>query len=92
MPNIAATSLTLYHSDKNLHKETVMKQRSKFYMGRKKAQKDMCHPDDLKRFLIAEYNSSQNIVVKKDIMKMIEQLDRGTTTDSTPHSTDSPTA
>ncbi|RYD56881.1 MAG: hypothetical protein EOP56_10850 [Sphingobacteriales bacterium] len=54
-----------------------MKARSKFYMGQKKALKEMCHPNDLKSLLIAEYNSSQNIVVKKDIMKMIAQIEQG---------------
>jgi hypothetical protein len=52
-----------------------MKTRSKDYLNRKKAQGAMRHPDDLKSFLIAEYDSSRNIVVKKDIMKMISQME-----------------
>lgn len=53
----------------------IMKQRAHFYINRKKALKNMCHPDDLKMFLIAEYNSSQNLIVKKDIRNMIDKLE-----------------
>lgn len=53
-----------------------MNQRSKDYMNRKKAQTNMCHPQDLKSFLINEYNSSQNIIVKKDILHMINDMER----------------
>jgi hypothetical protein len=35
----------------------------------------MRHPTDLKSFLIAEHDASRNIVVKKDIMKMIARLE-----------------
>lgn len=52
-----------------------MKQRSKDYMSRKKAQTNMCHPQDLKSFLIDEYNSSRNIIVKKDILHMINDME-----------------
>jgi hypothetical protein len=44
-------------------------------MDRKKAQCAMRHPGDLKSFLIAEHDASRNIVVKKDIMKMIARLE-----------------
>lgn len=53
-----------------------MKQRSVDYFERRKAMKLMQQPGKLREFLIAEYNSSRNIVVKKDIMKMIEDLDK----------------
>lgn len=53
-----------------------MKQRSKDYMDRKKAQCAMRHPVDLKSLLMAEFDASRSIIVKKDIMKMIEQLDK----------------
>lgn len=52
-----------------------MKQRTRDYMDRKKAQCAMRHPTDLKSFLIAEHDASRNIVVKKDIMKMIARLE-----------------
>lgn len=52
-----------------------MKQRVRDYMDRKKAQCKMRHPEDLKSFLIAEHDASRNIVVKKDIMKMIARLE-----------------
>jgi hypothetical protein len=52
-----------------------MKQRAKDYMDRKKAQCHMRHPEDLKSFLIAEHDASRNLVVKKDIMKMIARLE-----------------
>ena len=45
-------------------------------MNRRKARNDMNHPLDLKSFLIAEYNSSRNIVVKKDVKNMIDALDK----------------
>ena len=35
----------------------------------------MRHPTDLKSFLIAEHDASRNLVVKKDIMKMIARLE-----------------
>jgi hypothetical protein len=44
-------------------------------MDRKKAQCHMRHPEDLKSFLIAEHDASRNLVVKKDIMKMIARLE-----------------
>jgi hypothetical protein len=52
-----------------------MKQRTRDYMNRKKAHNSMCHPTDLKSLLVAEYESSRNILVKKDVLKMIEKLD-----------------
>ena len=53
----------------------MLTQRTKDYMARKKAQCAMRHPADLKSFLIAEYDASRNIVVKKDIKKMIDALE-----------------
>ncbi len=44
-------------------------------MDRKKAQCKMRHPEALKSFLIAEHDASRNLVVKKDIMKMIARLE-----------------
>jgi hypothetical protein len=54
-----------------------MKRRTQDYMDQKKAFRKMLHPEnlDLKSFLIAEFDSSHNIVVKKDILKIIDQLD-----------------
>lgn len=52
-----------------------MKQRTKDYLNRKKARAVMLHPTDLKSFLVAEYESSRNLVVKKDVLKMINELD-----------------
>lgn len=52
-----------------------MNQRSKDYMIRGKAKAALLHPADLKSFLIAEYDSSTNIIVKKDILKMIEKME-----------------
>jgi hypothetical protein len=68
-----------------------MKSRSRFYIGRKKAQKEMCHPHDLKSLLIAEYNSSQNLVVKKDIRKMLDQLEQNVPIENSPLGTDEST-
>ncbi|RYG50144.1 MAG: hypothetical protein EOO01_11390 [Chitinophagaceae bacterium] len=55
-----------------------MKQRTKDYMERRKAQCAMRHPGDLKSFLVAEHDASRNLIVKKDIRKMIEQLEEKT--------------
>lgn len=35
----------------------------------------MAHPHDVKSLLIAEFNASRNIVVKKDILKTIEEIE-----------------
>jgi hypothetical protein len=58
-------------------KSPTMKQRTKDYIERKKARSIMLHPDeiDLKNLLIAEHDSSRNLVVKKDIMKMLAQME-----------------
>ena len=53
-----------------------MKQRTKDYLDRRKARNEMNHPLDLKSFLIAEYNSSRSIIVKKDVKNMIDALDK----------------
>jgi len=52
-----------------------MKQRTIDYLIRRKARKEMCHPTDLKSLLVAEFESSRNILVKKDVLKMIAQLE-----------------
>jgi len=59
-----------------------MKQRTKDYIDRKKAKNILLHPDDLnlKSLLIAEYDSSRNLIVKKDIKKLIEQMESAETT------------
>ena len=51
-----------------------MKQRTVDYIARKKEQSKLRHPDDLRSFLIAEYNSTRNIIVKKDILKMLDAM------------------
>ncbi len=58
---------------KTIHSYT-MKQRTIDYMARKKAQTQLRHPGDLRSFLIAEYNASRSIVVKKDILKMLDKM------------------
>ena len=55
-----------------------MKQRTKDYMFRKRAQRSLQHPSDLRTLLIAEYNSSRNFLVKKDISKLIDELETST--------------
>jgi hypothetical protein len=52
-----------------------MTKRSQYYMSRRKALVTMCHPGSIQDLLIAEFNSSQNLIVKKDILKMIEQIE-----------------
>lgn len=53
-----------------------MKQRTKDYICKQKAKRVMQHPGDLKEFLIAEYDSSRNFLVKNDIRKMIDDLEK----------------
>jgi len=52
-----------------------MKKRTADYLNRKKAFIEMAHPGSVKGLLIAEYNASRNILVKKDILKTIEEID-----------------
>ncbi|MEO7312165.1 MAG: hypothetical protein ABIX01_17310 [Chitinophagaceae bacterium] len=52
-----------------------MKKRTVDYLQRQNAFKEMAHPLDVKSLLIAEFNASRNIVVKKDILKTIEEID-----------------
>jgi hypothetical protein len=52
-----------------------MKQRTKDYIARRKAFRAMLPTADLKSLLIAEHDASRNIVVKKDIRKMLELLE-----------------
>ncbi|MES2777272.1 MAG: hypothetical protein V4722_24050 [Bacteroidota bacterium] len=51
-----------------------MKRRTVDYLNRKKALIDMAHTHDVKSLLLAEFKSTRNIVVKKDILKTIEQI------------------
>lgn len=51
-----------------------MKQRTADYIARKKEQSKLRRPEDLRSFLIAEYNSTRNIIVKKDILKMLDAM------------------
>jgi hypothetical protein len=51
-----------------------MKQRTVDYIERKKAQSQLRKPGDLRSFLIAEYNSTRSIIVKKDILKMLDNI------------------
>jgi hypothetical protein len=53
-----------------------MKSRNLDYFARQKAKRSLMHPGDLKSFLIAEFDSSRNIVVKKDILKTLEKLEQ----------------
>ena len=52
-----------------------MKRRTVDYLSRKKALIEMAHTPDVKSLLIAEFNSSRNIVVKKDILKTMEEIE-----------------
>lgn len=54
-----------------------MKPRTREYLDRKKAFQSLPITSNLKDMLVAEYNSSKNIIVKKDILKMIDQLEKG---------------
>lgn len=53
-----------------------MKKRSVDYFSRQKAFIEMSHTPDVKSLLIAEFNASRNIVVKKDILKTIEAMEQ----------------
>lgn len=50
--------------------------RTKKYFKRHKAIKNMIQFTDLKSFLMAGFQASRSIVVKKDIINMLVQLDR----------------
>ena len=51
-----------------------MKKRTIDYLGRKKAFTEMHHPKDVKSLLVSEFKASKSIVVKKDILKTLEQI------------------
>jgi hypothetical protein len=51
-----------------------MKRRTVDYLSRKKALIEMAHTPDVKSLLIAEFNNTRNIVVKKDILKTLEEV------------------
>lgn len=53
-----------------------MKKRTVDYLNRKKAFFEMRHPTDVKSLLIAEFNASRNILVKKDILKVMNEVDQ----------------
>ena len=51
-----------------------MRTRSKEYFKRRKAYDGVIHFKDLKGLLKAEFYSSHNLVVKRDILKMYQAL------------------
>lgn len=53
-----------------------MKNRSKNYFNKTRARKTLEHPTDLKTFLKAEFDLTCNSFVKKDILRVIEQLEK----------------
>ncbi len=53
-----------------------MKRRTVDYLNRKKALIEMAHTPDVKSLLIAEFNNTRNIVVKKDILKTLEAIEQ----------------
>lgn len=56
-----------------------MKLRTKKYFNRQKALRNMINFTDLKSFLLAGFQASRSIVVKKDIISMLVELDRPVT-------------
>ena len=56
-----------------------MKLRTKKYFNRQKALRNMINFTDLKSFLLAGFQASRSIVVKKDIISMLVELDRPAT-------------
>ena len=55
-----------------------MKRRTKNYIERKKAFRSMINFTDLKSFLMAGFKTSRSIVVKKDIVNMLMELNQPT--------------
>lgn len=53
-----------------------MKRRTKVYFERRKALDQLCHPGDLKSFLLAELRTARSLVVKKDVMQMLFALEQ----------------
>ena len=52
-----------------------MTRRNKNYFGRQKALRNMINFTDLKSFLLAGFRASRSLVVKKDIINMLVELD-----------------
>ena len=52
-----------------------MTRRNKIYFSRQKALRNMINFTDLKSFLIAGFKASRSVVVKKDILSMLVELD-----------------
>ena len=53
-----------------------MKLRTRNYITRQKAIRNMIQFTDLKSFLMAGFQASRSVVVKKDIINMLIDLDR----------------
>lgn len=53
-----------------------MTRRNKNYFSRKRAFQSMSRFTDLKSFLIAGFKTSRSLVVKKDILSMLRELER----------------
>lgn len=53
-----------------------MTRRNKNYFGRQKALRAMVKFTDLKSFLMAGFKASRSLVVKKDIINMLVELER----------------
>jgi len=53
-----------------------MTRRNKTYMERQKALKNMFDFTDLKSFLMAGFKASRSLVVKKDIINMLTELEQ----------------
>jgi hypothetical protein len=53
-----------------------MKLRTRKYITRQKAIRNMIQFTDLKSFLLAGFQASRSVVVKKDIINMLIDLDR----------------
>ncbi len=53
-----------------------MKLRTKNYISRQKALRNLFQFNDLKSFLVAGFKASRSVVVKKDILNMLVSLDR----------------
>jgi hypothetical protein len=53
-----------------------MKRRTLNYINRQRAIRNMTQFTDLKSFLMAGFQASRSLVVKKDIINMLIELDR----------------
>lgn len=52
-----------------------MTRRTKSYLNRQKALRNMLNFTDLKSFLMAGFQASRSLVVKKDIVNMLVELE-----------------